>query len=760
MQRSVAVVAQPSCLDATFGRVTATVEPGATIAEMIDLTLPQAVGPMRERLRVTIGEHVILPGLWATVRPKAGTQVMIRAVPAGDIMRNVLTIAVTVGALATGQFYAAGLAEFTGLSAGIAQAAITGTTLLAGTLLINALVPPRSDPKNKPTYSIQGMQNQYTPDGVVPLVLGFVRYAPPYAAKPYTKAVEDYRYITAAFCCGYGPLAMRNWRIGDTPIERFFGMTLETHAGTPQDPALQLYPTQVIEEPFSIALQKADVPTGGPEIRVTAADTAYVEVDITFASGLYAVDSSGAYQAFQVDFVTSFRKVGTTDWMGGPGIPVVSKRTAAITRSVGISFPERGRYEVQIERLTTDWDEVDQTSKDIQRHGRSSWSAMRSFRPEYPINFDKPRARAAVNILATGQLNGMLDSLNADMASICPDYDEGTQTWISRETNNPASLFRYVLAGPAISYPLGDDEIGALADWHTFCAANGLVYNRVHDYEASVLDVLSDIAAAGRASPQDSGTAWGVVVDRALDVVSAHISPRNSWGFEGQRSYVTYPDGYRVSFLDETNEFQKAERVVPWPGFVGSPSVIEALDLPGITDPYLVWKEARRRQYEVMKRPDIYTVNQDIESLTYGRGDRVQLSNDVLDRVQVSARVVGVSAPIVYLDEYVSMQAGQIYHIRFRRADGTTLLCSVDGPSGDIETNALSLRQPTPYPAAGDLAFFGLGGSESRACTVKGIEAMDQFTARITLVDHAPEIEALVAAEVPPVWSGRAGANA
>lgn len=139
MQPSVAVVAQPSCLDALFGRVSAQVEPGATVAEMIERLLPQATGALRERLRVTIGEHVILPGLWHAVRPKAGAQVLIRAVPAGDIMRNVLTIAVTVAAIAAGQFYAPLLANSlvfgagavgSGALSGVLSAAITGTTLL------------------------------------------------------------------------------------------------------------------------------------------------------------------------------------------------------------------------------------------------------------------------------------------------------------------------------------------------------------------------------------------------------------------------------------------------------------------------------------------------------------------------------------------------------------------------------------------------------------------------------------------------------
>ncbi len=181
-----------------------------------------------------------------------------------------------------------------------------------------------------------------------------------------------------------------------------------------------------------------------------------------------------------------------------PLISITSNKAKALTRTTPITFPERGRYDIELTRTTTDWDEADQSNEDdpAPRHDGLVRAAL--VPPEYPIDFPQPLALAACRIRATGQLNGTLDALNADVTSICPDWDEASGTWIPRETNNPASLFRYVLAGPAIAYPLTLAEIGALEDWHWFCVAKGLTYNRVHDYEASVLEVLGDIAAAGR----------------------------------------------------------------------------------------------------------------------------------------------------------------------------------------------------------------------------------------------------------------------
>jgi hypothetical protein len=154
----------------------------------------------------------------------------------------------------------------------------------------------------------------------------------------------------------------------------------------------------------------------------------------------------------------------------------------------------------------------------------------------------------AVRIKATGQINGVVNNLNADVTRIAPDWDHATDTWITRPTRNPASLYRYVLQSPANARPKPDAEIdlAALQSWHEYCAAKGLCYDRVHDFEASLFGVLRDVAAAGRATPRDSGTRWTVAVDRPQTLVVGHVTPRNSWGFQGERAYLQPPDAFRV----------------------------------------------------------------------------------------------------------------------------------------------------------------------------------------------------------------------
>jgi hypothetical protein len=538
-------------------------------------------------------------------------------------------------------------------------------------------------------------------------------------------------------------------RIGETPIEKYKDITVETRQGYDTDQPLTLYPEQVIEQQLNVELSQFY----GAESRFTAADCTECNFDISFPSGLVGYKKDGNHVPLTVIIQVAYRLVTDADFTLQPDLNFTVESQTPVLRTQRFVFPQRGRYEIRLTRTTEDWDDEEQGS--TVKTGRSFWSVLRSIRPEYILNFDKPLALAAVKVRATKQLQGTLDQLNADVSVLCPDYDYTTDTWTVRATQNPASLFKYVLTGPAIRYPLTADDLIDLRDWHNFCRIKGLAYNRIHDYEASVFDVLSDIAAAGRATPQDRGTAWGIVIDQALDTITGHISPRNSWGFQGQRPYSVFPDAFRVTFLDETNEFAQGERIVPFPGFSGDPITTEEISLSGITNPDLVWKETRRRQYELLYRPDTFTVNQDWEALQVSRGDRVQLSHDVLDRAQSASRVRSVSGNVVVLDDLVTIEDGNSYACRFRSGDGSSILRTVSAEVGD--TSVLKLTGAGAVPTAGSLALFGLASSETLACTVKGVEAMADFTGRLTLVAHAPEIESLTDAEVPPAWTGRAG---
>jgi hypothetical protein len=561
--------------------------------------------------------------------------------------------------------------------------------------------------------------------------------------------------VVAALNFGYGPVAIENIRLGEAAISTFTDVTYEVRQGLATDEPLSLITEQVIEESVDVegenpAPEDDEGNAAGVEsIRTTARNTTDVSVDFTFPEGLAEYDNDGDPQNLTVDIQIRQRLLGAEDFVTVTTLSITRASRDVVRVTHRWTPPAPGQYEIGVTRLTDAF-------TDSAQRGRFFWSALRSHRPGYPIALDRPLALVAVRIKATGQINGVVNNLNADVARIAPDWDQATDTWITRPTRNPASLYRYVLQSPANARPKADGEIdlAALQSWHEYCAAKGLCYDRVHDFEASLFDVLRDVAAAGRATPRDSGTRWTVVVDRPQTLVVGHVTPRNSWGFQGERAYVQPPDAFRVTFRDKSNGYLPTERLVLWPTFAGSEhdvDLAEEIELPGLTEPAQVFREARRRQLELIHRPDVYTVNQDMEGLVLTRGDLAVLSHDVLNRVQVAARVKAVGGSVVTLDTVVTIEAGTAYGVRFRLADGTTLVRPVTGPSSGA-TQSLALA-PGAMPAAGDLALFGPLGNESRQCVVKAVEVGDGLNFRLTLVDHAPQIEALADAAPLPPWT-------
>ena len=106
----------------------------------------------------------------------------------------------------------------------------------------------------------------------------------------------------------------------------------------------------------------------------------------------------------------------------------------------------------------------------------------------------------------------------------------------------------------------------------------------------------------------------------------------------------------------------------------------------------------------------------------------------------VSVTMSGADCAGVVLDQECAMAAGR--GIRFRKSDGSTIVKALATDSGNQTALTFStvIASGDPMPVAGDLALFGVSGSESIDCIVKEIEPLDELGARVVLVDAAPGI--------------------
>jgi hypothetical protein len=336
-------------------------------------------------------------------------------------------------------------------------------------------------------------------------------------------------------------------------------------------------------------------------------------------------------------------------------------------------------------------------------------------------------------------------------------------------TSNPASCYRDVLQGSANKLAMPDSgvDLATLEAWWANCNANGRAFNGVMDKASTVFDSLGVIAALGRASFQVRDGLYSVVQDIAQSTIVQHFTPRNSWGFKGTMAFPNLPQALRVRWTNPALNWQPDEVIVyadnPAGGQYSAASVIpggmlyETLDLTtSVTSITQAWKEGRYHLAQGQQRPATYELSCDIENLVCQRGDLVRVSHDVMGQGLGWGRVKSVQLDgsgnclSVTLDETsLAMNYGSAYAMRLRRSlDGSSLLYNLVNPATEaapVSTGAVfyfatPIPAASPQPAAGDLAMFGLQGSESGEYLVTKIEPGKDLSAIITMVDYAPGV--------------------
>jgi len=464
----------------------------------------------------------------------------------------------------------------------------------------------------------------------------------------------------------------------------------------------------------------------------------------------------------------------TTAWFDHSGyasdITVTARDSRVIRRTVAWAVP-RGKYDVRVQRVTQDFDQQN-ILDDLYL------TAVRTIRASDPL--PKPgRAKIAVRIKATDQLNGVLDELNCLVTSILPDYDAAQfGTWVRRPTRNPASIYRAILQGPSNKRPLPDNRIhlADLAQWHTECAAKGFEFNGVLDFSGTVRERLADVAAAGRASPGMRDGLHSVIRDVLQTTPVQHFTPRNSSGFQGVKVFPDLPHGLICKFPNAGADYQQDERVVLDDGYqlggldafgnarpdLPEATNFESFEMFGVTSAEQVFKLARYHIAVARLRPETFTISTDFEHLACSRGDLVLLTHDVmlvgLASGRVTARVTNGAGELVglVLDQEIVMEAGKDYRVRVRLASGVSFprpLVTTPGASQQV-TFTSPVAAADAWPAVGDLFAYGESGRESIECLVRSIEPTRDLTATLTLVSAAPGVHVADSGEIPPFDSG------
>lgn len=681
---------------------------GTSLSEVVDILNDKyaIAEELKRTTTIMVNGEIVPKEFWNSTTLKPTDAVEYRAVAEQDALRTILTIALIVAVVHFAPMLA-GTAFMTSTFGASALMVSNIAIMTVGTLLIDAIAPirPPTQPQD-PGSSISqlmvtGGANPNTPYGAIPVVLGKVRITPPLGAVNHlTYPNETDSYLNMLLIWGYGPLSIdeSTLKIGETPLSSYT-LTSQVTYNRQTEPTPEqtnafnsIYGKDIAQVYSGVALACAGTyatpglagaflsSTFPIDPTTTPADN--FTVSIHFPQGLRRIDKkTGDSAAAPVVFNIQYR-VNSGTWNAVEVVTIgsnaVKKDGFTWSKQYNIA-PATGIIEIRIRRETGD--EVEPADDTNTRFYTASTlntvSVQRNLAPAVdPLNCKI--AKTALKIKATDQLNNSIEGINAIVQTWCL-YWNGS-AWTMGATSNPAALFRYILQHPANPQRILDAEISTklnlaqLQYWSEYCNLKGFEYNNVLGTQKSILDVLRDICAAGRASPAMVDGKWTVSIDEPKPVIVQHFSPHNSWGFEASKQLPKLPDALKVNYFDEAQNYQEAEVIAPVAGkTVTTAELFETIQLPGVTKKSSIIDHAKWHMAQAKLRPETYTLNTDIEYIVCNRGDRVKVTHHVPMWGLGSGRIRSViSDTVVELDEQVPIAAATNYTIRIRSNTGSS----------------------------------------------------------------------------------------
>ena len=433
--------------------------------------------------------------------------------------------------------------------------------------------------------------------------------------------------------------------------------------------------------------------------------------------------------------------VDSSSWNSAPNYTISAKTTSTVRRSITVNFPENGQYDIQIRRLTEDSDETNVLNE-------TWWHQLKSVEYSNPVK-KAGVALTAVRIKASEQLSNTIDDLSGIAECLVPAFDG--VNWPENPTTNPAHLFRAILQSNGQKNPVPDEQLDleAIENWANWCFEQDYRCNFVFDKRQSTWDALRIVAACGRAAPTAVGGKWAPVVQRPQPAPVQLFTPRNLTSWSGKRMWVDLPDALRITFVDETNDYQQLTRNVYRDGFdETNAQKFEDTELPGITHPDLIYRFGRFRLAEAILRPESYTGETDLEHLVCSRGDLVRVAHDstlwgtAWGRIlklwlnnETSTHIVSIE-----LDELVTLAPGVPYAVRIRHLEGQyTRNIQNTGAGHILSFDSPVLLSSAPF-SVGDLVAVGRRQQETFELLVQSITPGGDLSARIAFVPYSPGI--------------------
>lgn len=683
--------------------------PGETLGELLER---QGVLPGQQWL-VEVGGALVPEAMWHRTRPKHGMVIECRRVPEKSVLRLVALIALMV--------YAPEVALSLGLK-GFAAQLVTAAVIMAGSAVINRLLGPKplkqdtAGNANAQTYSLTGGRNSPRLYEPMALVLGEPYAVPDVGSQAYTTFVGEDLYYTQIFHCGINCASYTSLQIGANPIADYQGVTLYHQGFT--SPADTDMPDGSVD---TIAGGLLDAPTSpGPYVtRTSSAGTVMLAVDIE--ANLYYMDADkGTMLTGHCTLNAEYRVAGSGGaWLaldaGGASV-VLTSTTTKPTRVTIQKAVASGQYEVRLAKIT-DNSNVNYYKNDL------TWSALKSYQVDTASY--SGQARLAMNIKASGQLNGSLDTVNCVLTANAMPYWNGA-AWVSATSratglSNPGAqillLARGIYDGSGnLLAGLGWDDsridIEGLKRFMVWCAAKGFTFDIFLQQNTSIWDLMEAIAQAGLGQMGWPGGKLGVLwlADDAVAEGVINMANMKAKSFAVDYATVQTADELVVSYFDRDrgNSWQDVRLTAPG---VATPQNSSRMQVLGVTTEAHAATVARYVMGQNVYMRKAITFEQDLEHITYQRSTVLQLSHDLTQwgyggRLQACSNAAGILT--LTLDDVVPAVSPSGATTRFiglrLRGEAQVRVFGIAAFTGSSRTVTLATTWPGGVAVPGDSA--------------------------------------------------------
>lgn len=765
--------------------------PGETIHELVERAIPEDLRgylvAFNHGMRVDEPEN-----FWI----QEGDSILLAIVPqkgGGGGKSGVLGAALMVAVAVFAPMVAAPLAASMGLAAGgIGASLVTMGVSMVGMMAVSALIPPPSantsnggsagsGTTDSPTYSLGGQSNGMRKYAPVARIYGRHKVFPQLAANPLVTNVGTSSTVSSLYDFGLGDISVTDLKIGDTLAETF-SPELIWHRDSLVTNTTFLT-NRVGYDQFSYVLK-----SGSELIIRSKQSTTAFDVDLTFPRGLCYINDQGNATGHSVYINAQYRLVGETVWRDVPassfkGINAWEQQdppppeffryydgkawTGDQNQRIGMSGSTNQRFVAVISIVPPDVGEFEfRIIKGSPDNGSNriiedmAVTMIKSYKDGSVVNLNRKHTMLEMRVTASEKLSGTVQTLNAIATSVLRTTQDG-KTFITEATSNPAWIALDILTSEANRKPIKDE----LIDWPSFikfakfCEEHKYYANFVIDYKTTVQELVSSVLSTGHAAMMFTTSGkYGVLLDEERTTPRQLITPANSWGFKGSRTFADTPHAFLVTFINGEKSsvivenapeisWQKEERIVYNDGYdENNATNFETLETFGITNPDQAWKYGRYMMAQGVLRSEHFTVNMDLENLVVQRGDLVHVANDVAKIGGIPSRIVSVDQNTVVIDQTLSIKPNG-YSVRMSNGEVRTGL--ITRATSESYGTVLILDDATGLESD-DLIIVGQTERVVGKYIVQSITPGNDLTAEITLVKYVPEVYQAETGEIPP----------